>query len=156
MNVRQQRLARIRAIIGSKEICNQEELTNALAREGFALTQSSISRDLRLLKVVKATSPGGKTIYMLPENPYYRRVSEHSMMGQAIQKEVSAIAFSGQLAVIKCRAGYAAGLAGEIDRSGFPEVLGTVAGHDTVFVALAEGYDKSVVESKLGALSIVL
>jgi len=75
-------------------------------------------------------------------------------MGQAIQREVIQITISGQLAVVKCRAGYAAGIAGEIDRSAFSEVLGTVAGHDTIFVALAEGYDPEVVESKLRALAI--
>ena len=154
MNIRQQRLMRIRAIIGSQEICNQDELSDALAKEGFTLTQSSISRDLKLLKVVKGTTMEGKSVYMLPENPYYRRVSETSRVGQTIQKEVIDITISGQLAVVKCRAGYAAGIAGEIDRSGFNEVLGTVAGYDTVFVALAEGYDAEMVDSKLRALAI--
>lgn len=154
MNVRQQRLTRIRAIIGSQQICNQDELSSALAKEGFTLTQSSISRDLKLLKVVKGTTKDGKSIYMLPENPYYRRVSDVNRMGQTIQREVIHIAFTGQLAIVKCRSGYASGIAGEIDRSGFSEVLGTVAGDDTIFVALAEGYDREVVESKLRALAI--
>ena len=154
MNVRQQRLTRIRAIIGSQQICNQDELSSALAKEGFTLTQSSISRDLKLLKVVKGTTKDGKSVYMLPENPYYRRVSDVNRMGQTIQREVIHIAFTGQLAIVKCRSGYASGIAGEIDRSGFSEVLGTVAGDDTIFVALAEGYDREVMESKLKALAI--
>lgn len=154
MNVRQQRLTRIRAIIGSQQICNQDELSSVLAKEGFTLTQSSISRDLKLLKVVKGTTKEGKSIYMLPESPYYRRISDTNRIGQAIQREVIQITISGQLAVVKCRAGYAAGIAGEIDRSAFSEVLGTVAGHDTIFIALAEGYDPEVVESKLRALAI--
>ena len=91
---------------------------------------------------------------MLPENPYYRRVSDVNRMGQTIQREVIHIAFTGQLAIVKCRSGYASGIAGEIDRSGFSEVLGTVAGDDTIFVALAEGYDREVMESKLKALAI--
>mgnify|MGYP002854859114 CR=1 FL=1 len=156
MNVRQQRLTRIRAIIGSQEIGSQDELSDALAKEGFTLTQSSISRDLKLLKVVKGITLEGRSIYMLPENPYYRRVSENSRIGQAIQKEMADITFSGQLAVIKCRAGYAVGIANEIDHSAFAEVLGTVAGYDTIFVALSEGYDKETVESKLRALSVFL
>ena len=154
MNVRQQRLTRIRAIIGSQQICNQDELSSALAKEGFTLTQSSISRDLKLLKVVKGTTKDGKSVYMLPENPYYRRVSDVNRMGQTIQREVIHIAFTGQLAIVKCRSGYASGIAGEIDRSGFSEVLGTVAGDDTIFVVLAEGYDREVMESKLKALAI--
>lgn len=156
MNVRQQRLTRMRAIIGSQEIANQDELMAALAKEGFFMKQSSISRDLKLLKVIKGTNKDGKHVYMLPENPYYQRVSESSIAKQEIQREVSNIAFTGQLAVMKCREGYAAGIAREVDRSGFAEVLGTVAGFDTVFVALAEGYDRSVVEAKLNALSIKL
>ncbi len=155
MNVRQQRLQRIRAIIGAQQICNQDELSSALAKEGFTLTQSSISRDLKLLKVVKSTTSDGRSVYMLPENPYYRRVSEDNLAGKLIQRGVIQVRVSGQLAVVKCRAGYAQGIAGEIDRSGFEEVMGTVAGYDTVFVALAEGYDEEVVKAKLGALSIV-
>jgi len=154
MNVRQQRLTRIRAIIGSREICNQEELAQALEKEGFTMTQSSISRDLKLLKVVKAVTLEGKSIYMLPENPYYRRVSATSRIGQAVQKDILSVVISGQLAIVKCRAGYAAGIASEIDRSQFSEVLGTVAGDDTIFIALAEGFDQEEIEAKLRALNV--
>ncbi|MBQ9641104.1 MAG: arginine repressor [Bacteroidaceae bacterium] len=149
MNVRQIRLERIRAIILTQEVGSQQELAQLLAKEGYKLTQPMLSRDLKQLKVVKGVSQSGKSIYMLPDNPYYRRVREHRELVNATRTEVQSVHFSTQLAVVKCRPGYASALASDIDAAGFPEVIGTVAGDDTVFLALQEGADREALESKL-------
>jgi len=149
MNVRQVRLTRIRAIVQSMEIGSQEELARALAKEGFVLTQSALSRDLKLLKVVKGIGTGGRPVYMLPENPYYHRVREHRLANHPSAKGAATLRVSGQLAIIKCRPGYASGLASDIDNAGFQGIIGTIAGDDTIFMALEEGCDKAVLEHEL-------
>ena len=153
MNKRQERLARIKAIVQTQEIGNQQELAQALAKEGHRLTQSGLSRDLKLLKVVKGITHAGKSVYMLPENPYYRRVREHRESVNEMRANLLSLKFSGTLAVVKCRPGYASALACDIDAAAFEEVMGTIAGDDTIFVALAEDANREMVETKLRTIS---
>ena len=138
MTARQSRLDIIKAIIQTQEIGSQEELAQALSKEGVNMTQATLTRDLKLLKVVQGFSPKGRSIYMLPENPYYRRVREHRQEGTAIRNGFMSVKFSGQLAVIKCRPGYASGLASDIDNAHFPEVIGTIAGDDTALLVMKD------------------
>lgn len=149
MTARQGRLDIIKTIIRTQEISNQEELQRVLAKEGHTLTQSSLSRDLKLLKVVKGLNNQGRPVYMLPDSPYYRRVREHHVTATAIRNGFMSIRISGQLAVIKCRPGYASGLACDIDNAHFPEIIGTIAGDDTIFLALEEHFEKEVLEANL-------
>ena len=149
MKTRQSRLDTIKAIIQMQEIGSQEELAQALSKMGVNMTQATLSRDLKLLKVVKGLTPKGRAIYMLPDNPSYRRVREHRQEGTAIRNGFMTIRFSGQLAVIKCRPGYASGLASDIDNAHFSEVIGTIAGDDTIFLALEEGFNKNTLEANL-------
>ncbi len=146
---RQSRLDIIKGIIQTKNIGNQEELLSELAEMGIRPAQATLSRDLKLLKVVKGIVPGGKQAYMLPNNPYYRRVREHRAEGTAVRNGFMSIRISGQLAVIKCRPGYANGLAADIDNAGFTEIIGTIAGDDTIFLALEEGVNKEILEANL-------
>lgn len=155
MTSRQSRLDIIKQIIQLEEIGSQEELARALEKTGHRLTQSSLSRDLKLLKVVKGFAPSGKNIYMLPDNPKYQRVREHRDTGIALQNGFMTIRISGQLAVIKCRPGYASGLASDIDNANIPEVIGTIAGDDTIFLALEEGFDKDLLEDSLKGIAPV-
>lgn len=152
MATRQDRLDIIKQIIQTQEIGNQEELSQALKKTGHSLTQSSLSRDLKLLKVVKGFAPSGKNIYMMPDNQQYVRVRMHREAGNAIQNGFMTIRISGQLAVIKTRPGYASGLASDIDAANFKEVIGTIAGDDTIFLALEEGFDKETLEADLRSI----
>lgn len=146
---RQSRLDIIKGLIQTKDIGNQEELQTELAKLGHNMAQATLSRDLKLLKVVKGITPRGKSAYMLPENPYYRRVREHREEGTAVRNGFMSIRISGQLAVIKTRPGYANGLAADIDSAKFSEVIGTIAGDDTIFIALEEGFNKETLEANL-------
>ena len=90
---------------------------------------------------------------MLPENPYYRRVREHRESVNEMRANLLSVKFSGTLAVVKCRPGYASALACDIDAAAFEEVMGTIAGDDTIFVALAEDANREMVETKLRTIS---
>jgi transcriptional regulator of arginine metabolism len=148
------RLKSIRLIISSQEIGNQEELLIKLREEGYYLTQATLSRDLKQLKVAKAAGSDGKYVYVLPNDTMYRRypdvqISSKEMMHLSGFKSLE---FSGSLAIIKTRPGYASSLAYDIDNSDIEEVLGTIAGDDTILVILRDGTSRKTIKHALSSL----
>ena len=140
MKVKNNRLEALRLIISSQQLGSQEELLSALQREGFKLTQATLSRDLKQLKVAKAATMGGSYVYVLPNDTMYKRVSTPTTIREMMQMPgFVSINFSGNMAVIKTRQGYASALAWNIDCSDIPQILGTVAGDDTIFIVMKEG-----------------
>ena len=140
MKIKNNRLEALRLIISSQQLGSQEELLGALQKEGFKLTQATLSRDLKQLKVAKAATMGGNYVYVLPNDTMYKRVSTPSTIREMMQMPgFVSINFSGNMAVIKTRQGYASALAWNIDCSDIPQILGTVAGDDTIFIVLKEG-----------------
>ena len=116
MKSKNSRLDAIKIIISSKEVGSQEELLQELAKEGFQLTQATLSRDLKQLKVAKAASMNGNYVYVLPNNTMYKRMTEqHSASEMLMHNGFISIEFSANLAVIKTRPGYASSLAYDID-----------------------------------------
>jgi transcriptional regulator of arginine metabolism len=127
-------------IISSRELGSQEELLNALQEEGFKLTQATLSRDLKQLKVAKASTLRGNYVYVLPNDTMYKRVSTPGNIREMLTTSgFISINFSGNIGVIKTRPGYASALAWNIDSSNMPQILGSIAGDDTIFVVISEG-----------------
>jgi len=126
------RRARIAALIGAHRLWSQQELVALLKRsEGIAVTQATLSRDLAELGVVKG--PNG---YMLPgAPPALPAEGREAALAGALRQHLISAARGGTLVVLKTPSGHANSLAIEIDRAGLPEVLGTIAGDDTVFIA---------------------
>ncbi|MFV0545585.1 MAG: arginine repressor [Bacteroides sp.] len=139
MKKKANRLDTIKMIISSKEVGSQEELLQELNHEGFNLTQATLSRDLKQLKVAKAASMNGKYVYVLPNNVMYKRSNEQTASDMLTNDGFISIEFSGNIAVIKTRPGYASRMAYDIDNQELNEVLGTVAGDDTIMLVLREG-----------------
>ncbi len=140
MKTKNNRLEALRMIISSRELGSQEELLNALQEEGFRLTQATLSRDLKQLKVAKAATLRGNYVYVLPNDTMYKRVSTpgHIREMMTVSGFVS-INFSGNMGVIKTRPGYASAIAWNIDSSDIPQILGSIAGDDTIFIVICEG-----------------
>jgi transcriptional regulator of arginine metabolism len=149
MKVKNDRLEALRMIISSQELGSQDELLEALKKEGFQLTQATLSRDLKQLKVAKAATMSGNYVYVLPNESMYKRVSTHSSVREMMQiPGFISIHFSGNMGVIKTRPGYASAIAWNIDRSDIPEILGTIAGDDNIFIVIKEGVShKEVTEA---------
>lgn len=142
MKTKDRRLEAIKMIISGKEVGSQEEVLNELRKEGFSLTQATLSRDLKQLKVAKAASMNGKYVYVLPNETMYRRSHKPLSAGEMLSNPgFLSINFSGNLGVIKTRPGYASSIAYNIDNSNVPEILGTIAGDDTIIIVLREGVD---------------
>lgn len=132
---KKQRQQAILALVEREQISSQEELRFKLKEMGFAVTQATLSRDLRELNVVK--TPG--------ENGEYKYTILDHWAGLPVRRcEVS-----GNLLVLRTEPGMAPALAYRVDDLALPEILGTVAGEDTLLVVLVEGCDAWKVKKKL-------
>jgi len=133
---RQKRLKAIKRIIREERIDNQESLLRRLETEGFHVTQATLSRDLKLLKVGKQAVGNDGYFYSLPSEEI-RREQERNFAIDFARGYVS-LDFTGAFAVIRTLNGHADSVAIAIDNLNIEAVMGTVAGDDTVFVALRE------------------
>ena len=154
MKKKDERLDAIKRLIASQEITGQEMLLSLLVRDGFELTQATLSRDLKQLKVAKASNGSGKYVYVLPNNVLYKRASTEITHHDTLirQDGFLSLEFSGNLAVIKTRPGYASSLAYDIDARLFEEIIGTIAGDDTLILVLREGYTRADLKNSLSVL----
>ena len=140
MKTKNDRIEMLKMLISSNELGSQEEVLNALAREGFRVTQATLSRDFKQLKVAKAASMNGKYVYVLPNETMYRRVSSPRSASEMVRLPgFLSINFSGNMGVIRTRPGYASSIAYNIDNSNIPHILGTIAGDDTIFIVKGVG-----------------
>ncbi len=140
-------------LISSKELSNQEEVLQALKVEGFLLTQATLSRDLKQLKVAKAASMNGKYVYVLPNETMYKRIHKPLSPTEMMQTPgFVSINFSGNMAIIKTRPGYASSIAYNIDSSDIPQIMGTIAGDDTIFIVIKEGTTPEEVKESLNGI----
>lgn len=143
MKQKNDRLEALRLIISSRQMGNQEELLEALRVEGFYVTQATLSRDLKQLKVAKAATMKGTYVYVLPNDTMYHRVGSDETAREMMQRGgIFSVKFSGNMCVIKTRPGYASSIAYNIDQADVPEVLGTVAGYDSILMVIAEDVPK--------------
>ena len=146
MKGKKDRIEALKMLISSKEFCSQEDILTELIREGFEVTQATLSRDMKLLKIAKASSMNGKYVYVLPNETMYKRVTRPKTAKQMLQAPGSvSIQYSNNIAVIKTRPGSARAIAYNLDI----EILGTIAGDDTIVTILAEGADRGRLERKL-------
>lgn len=140
MKTKNSRLQTLRMLISSQELCCQDDVLKALEKEGYKVTQATLSRDMKQLKVAKATNMGGRYFYVLPNETMYKRVASPKTMAEMILTSgFLSINFSGNMGVIRTRPGYASSLAYNIDNGGIPNIIGTIAGDDTIFIVLREG-----------------
>jgi len=142
MNIKKQRLSVIESIMRTEVIRSQDDLQKSLMDRGFDVTQATLSRDIRQLKIIKAHDQTGH-LYILPEINLKEPRLPTPRFDQAT------VEFSGNLAVIKTRPGYAMGIASEIDKHAPDEILGTIAGDDTILVIPREKYTRIQVREAL-------
>lgn len=130
MNNKQLRKVRTKEIIRDNIISSQDDLLKLLKDEGFSLTQATLSRDLKKMKISKISDPLSGYRYILPEESVPKPKSD--------VRGFLSLAYSGNMVIIKTLAGYASPLAVLMDNNPSDLVVGTIAGRDTIFVALNE------------------
>ena len=138
MSTRKERLDAICRIIQEKAISNQEELLKELMNSGFSLTQATLSRDIKQLKIAKVHNGEGDYVYRLPQEEVAKAFSQ-------VDRQLPYVEFSGNLAVIRTRPGYAMGIASDIDNHSRKEILATIAGDDTILVIPRDGMSREEV-----------
>ena len=137
------RLEAIRRIVAETAVNSQERLTELLRHEGFAVTQATLSRDLKRLGIGKAPRPDGGYTYILSEGEV-KPGSDATYVQDFIRGFLS-IEFSGNFGLMRTLPGHASSVASALDNLRIQEVLGTIAGDDTVLIVPRDG----VVPSRL-------
>lgn len=151
MGDRRLRLAAIRRIIDRGGARQQEELLTALARDGFTVTQSTLSRDLRDLRVARV--PDGERGYRYGFVDAEPKAGSFSGLVNDIKSGLVEMVFSGNLLVVRTLPGHAGSVARALDNLPIDELAGTIAGDDTVLAVLREGVDRDQCLRGLGAVA---
>ncbi len=136
--MRKNRLEKIVDIITEYDVETQDELLAYLRGAGFDVTQATVSRDIRELKLIKGTSERGGYKYMLPKTPKDERLHISSALAEAIIK----VDYAQNILVLHTFAGMAQAVATEVDKLGLAQLLGCVAGDDTI-IAVARDTDSA-------------
>lgn len=145
----EERLSAIRELVSSQAINNQIELLEMLRGKGFELTQATLSRDLKKLKIIKSVDDRGNYIYTLSgKKPGSPIPSKEFLPGGALSLE-----FSGDFGIIKTPPGYAGVIALDIDNLKSEAILGTLAGDDTILLIPREGFSREEIAQALGRLN---
>jgi len=144
-----QRLIAIKKFISKQEINSQNELLNLLKLAGYKLTQATLSRDLKFLKVGKVPSLTGYKYVLNRNKSELNNNKKTSTNNEIILSGFINISFSDNLAVIKTLPGCANGISYVIDKLQLFEVLGTVAGDDTIIAVMKEGISKNTLINSL-------
>ena len=134
---KQQRQHRITALLESGTVTSQSQLVDLLAEAGVVATQATVSRDLEDMGAVKIRVRGGETAYALPELPA-QRVAPEDHLRRVLSEWLVEVSHSGPVVVLRTPPGSAHVVGSAIDRAGLPDILGTVAGDDTLMVIASE------------------
>lgn len=143
------RHAKIIELIGKYQIETQEELAAYLNQEGFKVTQATVSRDIRDLKLTKIPAEDGKQRYTVHQkagttmNDKYIRMLKDGFVSMDMAQNIL---------VIKTVSGMAMAVAAAIDSLQFPEVAGTIAGDDTIMCAIRTTEDTTKVMDKISKM----
>ena len=124
MKNRNERLMEIRRLIGNRNISSQEELMKMLEKQGYEMTQATLSRDLKYLKVAKMPDDREGYVYILPDKD--QAVEEVEFSGQGLSGLIS-LDFAQGMAILRTLPGHAGSIAYTLDNLGAYEIAGTIA-----------------------------
>jgi len=143
--MRKKRLSAILSIIRECEIENQEMLLAELKTRGFEATQATISRDIKELRLIKTSEDG--------ISRYVKEGAEKSPASALLFRQaVTSVDYALNIAVLKCEPGWAGAVCAAFDRMGFPNIVGTIAGEDTVFVLARTEKDAKEIYEKVSEM----
>lgn len=140
----------IREIVENKNIETQIQLTEELIKHGFQVTQATISRDIKELGLIKVAAGDNLFKYSFPS--HVLAGNAHERAKRMLKENVLKYNSSGNMVVIRTLPGIAQGMASCIDNLGWSELVGSVAGDDTIFLLVKEGVSCGQVIERLQAL----
>jgi len=143
---KRQRQQVIADLLADQAVTSQEQIVDHLAGQDITATQATVSRDLEELGAIKVRMPGAVSAYAIPDHPH-EQVLPAGHLRRVFTEWVVGADASGNIVVLRTLPGSAHVVASAIDRSGLDEVLGTVAGDDTLMVVASAGHEgESVAE----------
>ena len=142
----------ISGLLEDNAVTNQSQLVELLAAKDIEATQATVSRDLDELGAIKVRVPGGETVYAIPEHPV-DRIAPEDHLRRVMGDWVADVGSSGNIVVLRTPPGSAHVVASALDRAGIEEILGTVAGDDTLMVVAVESVGGKALESRLRELA---
>ena len=131
--MKEKRHGKILEIIRNNDIFTQEELQSKLSECGFKVTQATVSRDIRELKLVKVINKDGFYHYAVPEGD---NIGKQSKLRNIFSGSVKSVDYAGNIVVVKCHTGMAQAVCASLDAMKYEEIVGTIAGDDTIFILL--------------------
>lgn len=152
MSAKTQRQHRIARLLETEEVTSQAQLVELLAADGVTATQATVSRDLEELGAIKVRARGGTAVYAVPELPK-DQVAPEEHLRRVLGDWVVEVASSQNVVVLRTPPGSAHVVASALDRSSLPEVLGTVAGDDTLIVVADDGVEGATLADQLRTLA---
>ncbi len=152
MSAKTQRQHKIAKYLETEDVSSQAQLVELLAADGINATQATVSRDLDDLGAIKVRARGGVTVYAVPELPK-DQVPPADHLRRVLGDWVVDVAHSQNLVILRTPPGSAHVVASALDRSSLPEVLGTVAGDDTLIIVADEDVPGSTLADQLGELA---
>ena len=141
--VRQQAILRL---VRERALATQAELAEALREEGHDVVQTTVSRDVHELGLVKVRAPSGRLVYAATGADDADR---KRAIGVAMRRYATAVERAGPLVVVATPSGYASALAQAIDEGSHPGIAGTIAGDNTIFLAPREGTTAAALTDEL-------
>jgi len=133
-------------------VTSQGRLTELLQAEGLETTQATVSRDLDDLGAIKVRGPGGETVYAIPEHPV-DRIAPEDHLRRVMSDWVADVNHSLNVVVLRTPPGSAHVVGSALDRAGMTQILGTVAGDDTLIVVAAEDIGGAALAERLRTLA---
>lgn len=146
---RARRHAALLRLVRTRQVASQETLRDLLAERGFDVTQATLSRDLRELQVAKVPLPEGGSAYQVASGRADPKPTIERLL-PALFTEVEGV---DNLVVIKTLTGGAQPVAVALDRQGWPEVLGTISGDDTILLILRDKRKRRAIETRIRRLA---
>ena len=143
---RHERQSAIVALVRERALSTQAEVAAALRETGFDVVQTTVSRDIADLGLVKVRAPSGRLVYAPPGTSDSDRLRA---LGAAMRRYAIGVESAGTLVVLTTPSGYANALAQAIDEAGHPGIAGTVAGDNTIFVAARDVTAASALREEL-------
>lgn len=136
----------VRSLISASDVSRQEEIREALASQGFDVTQATVSRDLDAIGATRVRMDG-RTVYRLVNES--ASDEDRAALHEAVDEFVSSITVSGKLLVLKVPPGAAQFVASRIDVAAVDGVLGSIAGDDTILVIAGDDEDAGTIVRRL-------
>ncbi|MCF0135262.1 MAG: arginine repressor [Lachnospiraceae bacterium] len=137
-------------LIRRYEVETQDELVAKLEEMGFKVTQATVSRDIRELHLTKAAGKNGVVRYVLPgEETAQQSPVTARRFSRVLQEGFVSCSVAGNLLVIRTMTGMANAVAASLDSFHFPEAVGSIAGDDTIFIAIRNAQDGESLKNQI-------